>query len=387
MRTHTTTTLQKLVLVEMSPRNPAMSNQQIESWISKLPEIIEEMSEFMSCAVFGFGPDKLAHRHLNQVLKESTLMLDVLYGYPDPNESVQRLYQMVLDGLLAIIETLQLKYSRYLDFNVAMPTILYREAAQQIELKAAPMVTALIRYHTDKRLQAVVVGKMSGLMKKGSGSWHQIDYLENLHRCIMELCSGYNSNITARLRDLLLRANFNTSGFIAWCKADIDDENAKNHDRSEQYRCLYLFQREFMTKTYKHKFKRFEPSGPKVNDVLLKYVNAELHVLDRKDKARSKQSPPDKTVAQQHFRLQTSVTVDVLAYFFRLLLTTGIVISPKSELLLFISRNFSTPGSGEGDISYKSVDSKYRQVVRRNAITVKSILLKMLNQLNDEFEK
>jgi hypothetical protein len=387
MRTPTTTTLQKLVLVEMSPNNPAMSNEQIESWILKIPEIIEEMSEFMSCVVFGFGSDKLAQRHLNQILKECTLMLDVLYSYPDATASMQRLHQMVLDGLLAIIETLQLRYTQYLDFNVAMPIMLYREAAQQIELKAAPMVTALTRYHTNKRLQAVVVGKMTGLMKKGSGSWHEIDYLERLHRCIMELCNGYNSNITARLRHLLLRANFNTSGFIAWCKADIDDENAKNHERSEQYKCLYLFQREFMTKTYKNKFRRFEPSGPKVNDVLLKYVNAELHVLDRKEKAILKQIPKDKLMVQQHYRLQTSVTVDMLAYFFRLLLTTGVVVSPKSELLLFISKNFGTPGSGTGDISYKSIDSKYRQVVRRNAIAVKSILLKMLNQINDEFDK
>ncbi|MNY72668.1 hypothetical protein D3C86_2112770 [compost metagenome] len=64
---------------------------------------------------------------------------------------------------------------------------------------------------------------------------------------------------------------------------------------------------------------------------------------------------------------------------------TGVITALKGELLLFISRNFKTPGVGDTDLSLKSLNNKYRQVVKNTSIAVRSILMKMLKHLDNEF--
>lgn len=385
MKTHTTTTLQKLVLVHMSPSGAGMSNVEIKDWIERIPGITEDMLTIMSSTVFSFFSNKLTHRHLNQILKECTLLLDALQGYGEDMGNMQKLALTVRDCLLEIIELLWLRYGKYLDENMKMPKLLFSKEARQIELNAALMVTAMTRYHADKRLQAVVLSKMTGLLKEGSGSWHKIEYLERLQRCIMELCTGSNCNITSKLRHLLLRANFNTSGFIAYCKAGIEAELAENYEVKDQYNCMYFYKREFSSHSYMHKFTRFAPGQPKVKETLLAYVNSELTIMDKKSRPVVVQKIIDQPVVQEGYKLPMSISVDATAYLFRLLLTARVTTAAKSELLLFLSKNFRTLEAGDQDISLKSLNNKYRQVVKNTAITVKSILVNMLKQIDEEF--
>ncbi|WP_316814472.1 hypothetical protein [Pedobacter nyackensis] len=385
MKTHTTTTLQKLVLEHMSPGGPGMNNAEIADWMERIPKITDDMLKIMSSAVFSLFPNKLTHRHLNQILKECTLLLDALHGYGEDMGNMQKLALMVRDCLLEIIELLWLRYSKYLDADVKMPKLLFCDAARQIERNAALMVTAMTRYHADKRLQAVVLCKMTGLLKDGSGSWHKIEYLEKLHRCIMELCTGSNCNITSKLRQLLLRANFNTSGFIAYCKAGIDTELAENYEVKDQFHCMYVYQREFSCPSYMHKFTRFAPREPKVKEVLLAYVNSELTMMEKKNRPAAVKKVIEQPVAVERYKLPMSISVDAMVYFFRLLLTAGVTTATKNELLLFLSKSFRTVEAGDQDISLKSLNNKCRQVVKNTAITVKSILLNMLKQVDGEF--
>lgn len=385
MKTHTTTTLQKLVLVHMSPSGPGMSNAEIKDWIARIPEITEDMLSLMSSAVFGLFSNKLTYRHLNQILKECTLLLDALHGYGYDMGDMHQLAITVRDSLLEMIELLWLRYDKYLDENMKMPKLLFCDAARQIELNAALMVTAMTRYHADKRLQAVVLSKMTGLLKEGSGSWHKIEYLEKLQRSIMELCTGINCNITSKLRHLLLRANFNTSGFIAYCKTGIEAELAENYEAKDQYNCMYYYKRELSSHSYVDKFKRFIPGQPKVRETLLAYVNSELTIMDRKSRPFALQKIVEQPVVEEGYKLPMSISVDATAYLFRLLLTARVTTAAKSELLLFLSKNFRTVEGGDQDISLKSLNNKYRQVVKNTAITVKSILLNMLKQIDGEF--
>lgn len=383
MKTSHTNGLQKLVRVYMSPGHPAMNNEEIENWITQLPVITENIVETMNNAVFGSFSDKLIRRHLNQIRKECTVMLDALYSYPDQVDRMEKLYQTVLNCLLYILEVQQLQYAEYLDANRVMPILLYREAAQKIEAKTIPMVTAMGRYNADKKLQAVVVSKMTGLLKKGSGSWHQIHYLEALQIAVMELCVGLPVNISAQLRSMLLRRNFNTSGFIAYCKTGIEQEIAEKYEMHDAYDCLYQYQLEFNSLPCRHKLDRFDPGRAKLKEELLQYVNSRLNIMNKRNLLTVDNPVVNPTMTR--YRLPISISVDVLAYLFRLLFMAGVITGIRSELLLFISRNFKTPGVGEADLSLKSLNNKYRQVVNNTAITVRSILVKMLKQLNDEF--
>lgn len=384
MKTLAEITLQKLVFERMSPQSTAMGKEEIMKWIKSLPEIESEIIDFTRQTVFGSLPDKLVIRHLNQFCMECTLMLDALHGYPDCTGAMVQLYEMVLNTLLVVLEFHRKNYSKYLDANVTMPVILYHAAAKKIETGTVLMVTAMTRYHAHKTLQAVVVSKMSSLLKNGSGTWHQMSYLEKLQHYIMNLCTGLSVNITEPLRNLLLLANFNTPGFIAYCKNWMEEVMAENYEINDQYDCLYRYQRELNILIDHPGFVKFEPKQPKVREVLLQYVNSELSIMDRKCQLVPACKVPESSGLR--CKLSVSISVDALAYFFKLLVMAGITTGAKNELLYFISRNFRTPGSGEGDLSLKSIDNKYRQVVKNTAISVKSILLKMLKQLDDEFK-
>ncbi|SDJ97510.1 hypothetical protein SAMN04487898_105191 [Pedobacter sp. ok626] len=384
MKTHTTTTLQYLVLECLAPNCPELSDEEIEDWMERLPCIRQDMLQLMNFALFGSFGNKLVKRHMVQICKECTLMLDALHGYPDFPERMIPLYQQVLDCLGQILMHQQEHYAQYLDPLAKMPLIYYHKAAEAIEAKVEALVIAMTRYYADKTLQSLVVGKMTGLLKNGSGSWQQINCLENLQEKIMDLCIGRSYNMTSGLKDLLIRLNFNTPGFLAYCKESIVTDLDKDYELNHKYNFLFHCQREFTRLTKKYDGVRLEPSFPKIKDSLLEFVTAELACLDRKRRLETVVIDP---LAPTTFsRLPVSISVDVLAYFFKLLVKVRVVMpSGKSGLMLFISKSFQTPGIKNAEISPKSLESKYRQVTKSTAVAIRSILVNMLNQVDEEF--
>lgn len=92
------------------------------------------------------------------------------------------------------------------------------------------------------------------------------------------------------------------------------------------------------------------------------------------------------TSSEDH-RIRVVFSVDVLAYFFKLLHKSGALDSgPLTQLMEAISKNFVTKGLGQNFISPYSLTTKYKQVVQGTARTVRALLAKMLKQLDDEFE-
>lgn len=384
MKNQHTVTLQTLVMGCMAPRQPVMDDAEIAEWMERLPEIHLGMIRSAGTTMFGMLSAKIIRRHLSQIGRECTLMLDALHGYPEGMGALLQLQQRVTADLLAVLQHLQLNYSDYLDANSAMPKLLFEGAAKQLEFNTVPLVNAMTRYHADKRLQALVIGKMTGLLKNGSGTWHQVGYLERLQQQMLKICTGPVVNITGPLRTLLLRANFNTSGFLAWCKEEIEEKVAECFESRAQYDCLFHYQREYSALTDEPEFLKFEPRAARVKATLLEYVHAGLGMMDNKNRVLTEKKVT--VPAVQGCSVPVSISVDVLAYLFRLLMNVGVMSGSKADLVLFISASFQTPGIGEGHISPKSIAAKYRQVVKNTATSVKSILLKMLKQLDDDFK-
>lgn len=85
-------------------------------------------------------------------------------------------------------------------------------------------------------------------------------------------------------------------------------------------------------------------------------------------------------------RIKVQFSVDVLAYLFKLLNKAGgLDAGPVTKLLICISKNFTTKGIGDGYISTNGLTTRYNQVVQSTAQTTKTLLLKMLKYLDEEF--
>ncbi|WEK21638.1 MAG: hypothetical protein P0Y49_10870 [Candidatus Pedobacter colombiensis] len=383
MKIHTKTTLHKLVLELMSPDRPIMEDEEIKNWMDRLPAIGKEVSGEMRSMLFANMGTGRVKRYLGQISKECTFLLDTLYQYPEFPERMRPLYQAVLNCLIAAIDVLHRSYAKYLDPLEKMPMLQYRMAADRIEEQVKPLVSAMSTYCIDKTLQALVVGKMTVLLKVGAGSWYQMGYLEKLQKWIFELCRGLPHSLNSQFRTLLLRANFNTTGFMSYCKAEIALDLAGQYDMAAKYDCLFSYKRELESLTYKHKTVKFDAGRPGVKDILLSYVDTELTCMDRKKNL----SNPIAVVpaGEECARLPLAISADVLAYLFKLLVKVGVVVGGKRPMLAFIARSFQTVGIGNTSLSAASMDSKYRQVLKNTATTVKSILLKMLKQVDEEF--
>lgn len=80
--------------------------------------------------------------------------------------------------------------------------------------------------------------------------------------------------------------------------------------------------------------------------------------------------------------MKVSLSVDGLAYLIRLMVEAGVILAgSRSELMEFISRHVQTPGIGEGHLSVKSLNNKYKQVVQSTINAVRAALMRMLKIL------
>ncbi|HWW42848.1 hypothetical protein [Pedobacter sp.] len=85
-------------------------------------------------------------------------------------------------------------------------------------------------------------------------------------------------------------------------------------------------------------------------------------------------------------RIRVLFSVDALAYFFKLLNKGGgLDAGPVTQLILAVSKNFVTPGIGDGYISPNSLTTKYKQVVQSTAMRVRVLLVRILKLVDEEF--
>jgi hypothetical protein len=376
--------LHQLIMERLLPNESSMDEEEISNWLIKMPAIFESMRTAMRTAVFSGTPMKLVCRHMNQCRKEWTVLLDQLYHYPEFSEKMLPIYLKIADGLELILEHQERFYGRYLDQSEIMPILLYRKAGERIERQVNPLVSAMNNFYIDKTLQALVVGKMTMLLKEESGSWHQINYLGKLQKWIFELCKGSPRNLNVSMKVLLYRANFNTIGFIAYCKTEMNQHLAKQFDVSGKRDALFGYKREFEQLIHEDKSVKFERMRPDLKEILLGYVNVEMSGMNSHlDTYKPIVNAP---VVKDAERLPLAISADAFAYLFKLLVKVGVVGAiGRRPMLTFLARSFQTAGIGDNSLSALSLDTKYRQVLNTTAVAVKSILLKMLKQVDEEF--
>lgn len=384
MKTHSTITLDRLVNELMGPKAPVMEEEEMLRWISMMPSIRNDITKTMHLIIFGRARSKNVRRYLGQMRRDCTHLLDTLYQYPEFPEKETPLYRSVLDCLLYLIEELSAKYSMYLNIHDKMPVYHYRMAALRIEEKVGALVSAMSAYHADKTLQSLIIAKMTALAAQDAHSWHQITFLGKLQDRILMLCKGQPRNISHGLCALLVKMNFNTGGFIFYCKSKIERELAEVYNPFEKYDLVFDYMRELDLTKYRNRNEQFERNKPGTTEFLRNYMMVQLKYLDSK---KVPDKPTGATAAGGIWeRLPVAIPVDVLAYFFKLMVRVGVIREvKKSSLVQFICQSFQTPGVGLANLSAQSVESKYRQVTNSSALTLKSILVNMLKNLDDEF--
>ncbi len=163
---------------------------------------------------------------------------------------------------------------------------------------------------------------------------------------------------------------------------DIENSLVERHLKQVQYDCLYLASA--VCKYVQNDCSPaalYQAAGDCIDQILTHIDNRYAGFFNLQKLAPAKQVP-----SEVHPRIRVLFSVDSLAYFFKLLNKAGALdAGPAKQLFIAISKNFITPGIGEGYISPHSLDNKYSLVVQTTAQNVKALLVKMLKLLDKEF--
>jgi len=387
MKTHTSTTLRDLIVNKLDPSKAKMSEPQIKKWLKDLPEINQDLCTLMSILVFSRVPDELVNRHIRQIQRESIHLLNVLEAYQNVSDAMKILHQKVLNCLQDILFHIKSDYDDFFNLDLAIPNSHYGLEVSEIEVKINPMITALRNKNADKDLQRLIQNSLNEFIKAGSCTYYRLAYMKGLQESLGTICiTAEKDEINERIKEHLFYHNLNTASHVRYYKREIQKQLTETFDVMEQQQLLYAYQKQFRSWP-QEKISGFSPKNEGIKALLLSFVGAEIKYLAKKlrDGQQGAIANAEKVQAL-NYRVPVSFSVDALAYFFKLLTKAGVINGAlKTDLLIFISKSFQTPGIGNGILSVKSLDTKYRQVVQRTADAVRAVLLRMLKTLDQEF--
>jgi hypothetical protein len=342
-----------------------------------LPVLKQEIIDGVYMRMMGFGKSRYIIRQLHQLQKDSVLLLNVVYSTPQ-EQKTGVFYTLARQCLTEILESLQCYKCEYFNRQQAVPLYLVQEAGLLLDQKRLLLEAGMKKKKIDPELQAVVLYPFLSFGKKGYSSYQQMEYLLRQADELIAFNDGES------LLRLLLRNGFNTLGFNHYYMLKISAEVYAEYQMAAQFDILFEY-RKILEMMPKKSYRCYDPLAANTRGTLLKFVETELRYLNRKQEISAPKIAPV-TAASSSYRIKTSLSVDALAYLLRLLVENGVIeASPKSELIAFMATYVQTCGSGEQSLSVHSLNTKYKQVTQFTAGRVRSLLVKMAKQAQDNF--
>ena len=385
--------LEKLMQEKLAPGmvlDPELDVAQIRLLMAEADEDVQQT--FQVILGVPIGTD-LVSRHLDLLYKQCRGLSNTLFGYGQGQGLQGDLREEVQSCLMGLMDYLLIQHDDLLNPALLVPALHFTVAMDSLEAAQPRMLALMKQFHIDPKLQTLVLSKISKLRKKGKASWAQLRHLENIQQFIGEEFNGRFGNHNQRLCGFLQRSNFNADGFLDYSKAALLKSLEDIPGPVEQYRQLCDLERIFKTSYYKKDMLPYEARLPYVKAVLLEYVRAEMECLRKKERGLSKPvivlntpaaAPQVVDPEREGAKLSVSCSVEVLAYFFRLLIEQGLVTNPsRASVLRFLCSHVETPGSASRDISLKSMENKYKQVLQSTLSSTRAILQKMMKQLEE----
>ncbi len=306
-------------------------------------------------------------------------LLNLLFNHQH-HESItpdrKQFYQQVAAQLEDIIIFLKNNFARFFNTDLHLPLPVRLREGNELKRQWKMIIKGMPGTESNNRLLHILERHITGvvdLKERAQVTYHQVAYLKNL---IKEI-SGYFSTTTcqsvyASLTELLISCNFNDLVFIREVCANIRAEMEKK----ESDVCRF----EFLKTCYKQVSQLLEinvipfyATLPSVQKTILDWISQELVHLEW-------MSVADERVAiSEDGKIQTSVSVQVLALFTRLFKDSGIYTNTNiTELLKAVSSLFST--HRQLDISFGHLQNKYYQIDEGTKRKVIDLLMSMAQQ-------
>jgi hypothetical protein len=303
-------------------------------------------------------------------------LLNLIFDYQH-HESItgnQKLfYQQVAAQLEDFIAFLKNSFGLYFNKDLNLPLPIKLREGHDVKCQWKTIAKSMAGFEINGSVMNMLDQSIKGLLhvnEESAVTYRQMAYFKNLLKDI----SSYLSTDTPplvyiSLTELLICWNFNESAFMREVcnniKAEVEGKD------SDECRLQYL--RSLMKQVSQLTEKSgasFNIDQPTAKQMMLDWVSQELSYWElRADFPESKN-------VQEDFKINTSLSVPVLALLTRLLKDSGIYTNTnQADILKFVSSHYTTQRKLE--VSYNHLQSKYYQVDEGTKKKVYDYLMEM----------
>ncbi|RYF19393.1 MAG: hypothetical protein EOO42_14480 [Flavobacteriales bacterium] len=213
----------------------------------------------------------------------------------------------------------------------------------------------------------------------------QLKFLHYLQNAIIKLLKSIvDDDYETLLVDYLIFLNFNATLLVAYVKKGMLTKLSALFNEQERYFFLCEEENRLQSTALKQD-SVFDPSQDSLKTQLLDLITAGIVRYHRQQPIKANFAPHSKD--NDSYRIKMTISADVLAYLIRLFIEAGVIeAEPRSKLLVFLAEHCQTTGIGDAKLSVNSLSTKYKQVVQRTAIGVRTMLRKMVKIVDQNFE-
>ena len=384
--TRLTALAQESVVVE---QGVAPTASLVQKQLEEITQINGGLFQAIREEVFSQGTDQLVERHLQQTQYDCLLLLEML------EQQEQRrcpLQMALLDLLVEVLAYLETHHRQYFCLKAQVPTRQLTLALMEMEDQMKLLSTGFKRKAVDLPLQELMLLCFSGFIKSKKISYESLAFMKHMQLSLINLCRDVQAeDFTRIVMEHLLYLRFNAPSYEGYYKSRLLENLDKVYNLNDKFELLYHLEK-IIKGQQERRVTCFDPQSPTLVAVLSSFIKAEIRFLKKKQGIALLGQPPlDKRglIATQQlpeYRVKVSLSADALAYLLRLLIEADVIVAcPRSELLLFIAKNFQTPGIGNAYLSANSLGTKYKQVVQTTARNVNAALGRMQRIVGKEF--
>jgi len=386
--------LRNLVLLKLNPKKDPMNGSEALEWTIELPRMAEAALEQIAIyARMGYA-GAYGERRIELLQRECIYLLDTIHRYDLSIECEIDLRTLCVECLQDILIGLFTEYPDQVLMDIKMPITQFSNGKAMFKNQMELMETEFKRIGVEQDLQSSIKVEFIRFLSMKTSTYQTADFFSQILDGIIDLFHpNSTANIDNRLLEFLTVMGFNSVN-MANCYIKVIMATATAMpDVYDQIDFLQRRLEHFQFPPFKKKKCRLNFNQISCVEMVHNKIDVELHCLKQREKRERPAAPPAAApqgftapYQQGSYKIRFTLSVDVLAYMIKLMVATDLI-EPgvKTELMRCVAGMFQTPGSGAGGIAPGSFQTRYKNVVQSTAVSTKTILSKMMKEIDKEF--
>jgi hypothetical protein len=170
--------------------------------------------------------------------------------------------------------------------------------------------------------------------------------------------------------------NFNSLDFFDYLTDEITKNLELLESDIEKIDVLHHYLKKF-NQSRTTNFRKFNQKIPPIKEQMISWTEEEIEYLSKKKSLGILNSENNRN-AEARVKIQTSLSVAQLSYFFKLLIKVKIINHKNNaEVFRFIADNFNTKSSTQ--ISVDSVKNNFYNTDTNSKLTIRQLIIDLLN--------